>query len=136
MALTRSSELLVGLQDCLLTQVDAAEVDSVRDAASRAGGGLVLVGQDANAKAAELADTGIALPMLVDRRRYAGKRRVPGTANFQAQWIWAQQHLGLPAILTDSGYIGANDGEALDSVLAQTTRLGPGAVATLPLHSS
>jgi len=136
MALARSGELLAVLGDCLLTQVDAAEVDSVCDAASRPGAGLVLVGQDALTKATELAGTGFGSPMLADRRRYAGKKRIRGTARFQPQWIWAQEQLGLAAILTDSGYIGDGDHEALESVLTQSARLGPRAVASLPLHSS
>lgn len=45
MALSRSTELLAGLRDCLLTQVDAADADDVRDVVSRPGGGFVLVGK-------------------------------------------------------------------------------------------
>lgn len=136
MALAQSADLLAVLRDCLLTQVDAPEADGICDAASRPGSGLVLVGPDALSKAAELASGGFVSPILVDRRRYAGKKRARGTARFQPQWIWAQQHVGLPAILTDSGYIGDGDAEALESVLAQTAQLDSGAVAVLPLHSS
>jgi hypothetical protein len=136
MALARSSELQTVLGDRVLTQIDPPEVDGVCDVASRPGAGLVLVGPDALTKAAELAAAGFALPILADRRRYAGKKRVAGTARFQPQWIWAQQKLGLPAILTDSGYVGEGADEALESILTQSMQLGPRVVATLPLHRS
>jgi hypothetical protein len=135
-ALTRSTEVLAGLHDCLLTQVDAADADSVREGVSRPGGGFVLVGEDALTRASELSRTGCVQPILADLRRYAGQRRVPGTARFQPRWILAQQHLGLPAILTDSGYVGDDDAESLDSILGQAGRLGSGVIATLPMHVS
>jgi hypothetical protein len=136
MATARSADLLAVLRDCSLSQVDAEDVISVSDAAACPGGGLVLAGQDALTKGADLLRTGFSAPVLVDRRRYAGKKRPRGTARFQPQWIWAQQHLGLPAILTDSGYIDDNDVVALESVLTQTAQLDPRAVAMLPLHCS
>jgi len=135
-ALSRSTELHAGLRDCLLTQVDAADADDVRDVVSRPGGGFVLVGESALAKAQEFKRAGYDQPILADLRRYAGKRRVLGSAGFQQSWILAQQHLGLPAILTDSGYVGEDDTESLHTILSRAARLGPGVIATLPLHIS
>jgi hypothetical protein len=92
MALSRSTELLAGLRDCLLTQVDAADADDVRDVVSRPGGGFVLVGDSALAKAQEFKRAGYDQPILADLRRYAGKRRVLGSAGFQQSWLnstWA-----------------------------------------------
>src|SRR6266536_4380686 len=135
MALT-STERLVGLRDCLLTQVDTADLEAVRAPASRPGGGFVLVGEDALTGAVELVRTEPAYPVLADRRRYAGKRRARGTARFRPSWVEAQRHLGLPLVLTDSGYVGDDDAEALDAILGQSARLGQDVLATLPLHIS
>jgi hypothetical protein len=134
--LSSNTTLLAGLKDCLLTQVDAPSVDDVLPVVSRPGGGLVLVGERSIAIAEQLTRGGFLQPILTDRRRYAGKQRAVGTSRFDPRWIVGQQQCALPAVLTDSGYIGQNDFASLDSVLTQTAALGPGVIATLPLHTS
>lgn len=136
MRLPSSTTLLAGLKDCLLTQADAPSVNDVLPVAARSGGGLVLVGERSIAAATQLRRSGFKQPILTDRRRYAGKQRAVGTSRFDPVWIGGQRQGGLPAVLTDSGYIGQNDFSALESVLSQTATLGPGVVATLPLHAS
>lgn len=134
--LSSNTTLLAGLKDCLLTQVDTPSVDDVLPVVSRPGGGLVLVGERSIAIAEQLTRGGFLQPILTDRRRYAGKQRAVGTSRFDPRWIVGQQQCALPAVLTDSGYIGENDFASLDSVLTQTAALGPGVIATLPLHTS
>jgi hypothetical protein len=104
--------------------------------ASRPGGGLVLVGERSIATAAQLIRTGFKQPILTDRRRYAGKQRALGQSRFDPTWIAGQRQCALPAVLTDSGYVGQHDFTSLKSVLTQTAALGSGVIATLPLHSS
>jgi hypothetical protein len=120
--LSSNTTLLAGLKDCLLTQVDAPSVDDVLPVVSRPGGGLVLVGERSIAIAEQLTRGGFLQPILTDRRRYAGKQRAVGTSRFDPRWIVGQQQCALPAVLTDSGYIGQNDFASLDSVLTRPPR--------------
>jgi hypothetical protein len=117
--------------------VQAAPADAVRVAswADRPGGGLVLTGRDGLAAAQGLVAGGFGRPVLVDAGRYRRSRARPDTRLSQA-WVDWQRAAGLPAALTDTGYIGNGDGESLCSVLDQTPYLGPGVVAVLPLHAS
>src|SRR2546427_250124 len=62
-------------------------------------------------------------PLLLDAARYAGSGRLGGREEFSRDWVGRQRELGL-AVLTDSGYIGEGDDEALAGVLGQARLLG------------
>jgi hypothetical protein len=95
----------------------------------------VLTGRDGLATADHLVTSGFSRPILVDAARYQHARVGP-QSRLSRSWIDWQRAAGLPAALTDTGYIGHADGEALCSVLDQASCLGPGVVAVLPLHAS
>lgn len=75
-------------------------------------------------------------PVLADRRRYAGKNRPRGTVRFDPFWIDRQRELKTATVLTDSGYVGEGDVEALVAILGKATRAGENVCAVLPLHIS
>ncbi|MQA85214.1 MAG: hypothetical protein GEV03_11470 [Streptosporangiales bacterium] len=124
------------LTDGLLVQATARDLDVLR-LADRDGSGLVFSGEGAIAAARAARRRGFDRPVLVDRRRYAGNSRVRGTAPLSSRWLADQRDLGVTAVLTDSGYIGACDEEALTSVLggaASASAAGEAVTAVLPLH--
>jgi hypothetical protein len=123
------------LRGALLVQATPADAVSIARWADQPGGGLVLTGRDGLAAAQTLVAGGFGRPVLVDAARYRRNRMQPGT-RLSRSWIDWQRAAGLPAALTDSGYIGQGDGEALCAVLDQATCLGPSVVAVLPLHAS
>jgi len=123
------------LRGTLLTQAEPADATRVASWADRPGAGLVLTGRDGLATAQRLLDGGFGRPVLVDAARYRRSRMRPDSRLSQS-WVDWQRAAGLPAALTDTGYIGQHDGEALCSVLDQAACLGPGVVAVLPLHAS
>lgn len=123
------------LRGALLVQADPGEAARIASWADRPGGGLVLTGRDGLATAEHLVADGFDRPVLVDAARYQHARVRPQSRLSRA-WIDWQRAAGLPAALTDTGYIGHGDGEALCSVLDQASCLGPGVVAVLPLHAS
>lgn len=129
-------DALTRLRDHLLTQADAANAESLRAVVDRTGGGFVLVGSTSTTTAYRLREAGYAGPILIDRRRYAGRARDRGVAQFDPKWVKLQHLAGCSLPLTDSGYIGDGDLEALRSVLSQTARLSDPAIAVLPLHRS
>lgn len=120
--------------DCLLIQVAAKEPAEVLRLADRAGSGLVFTGAGAIEAASAARRHGLEVPMLADRRRYAGATRVPGTARFVPSWLAGQRDAGMRPVLTDSGYIGQGDRAALRSVLRQAAKAGPDVTAVLPLQ--
>ena len=119
----------------LLTQAAPADAARVARWVDQPGGGLVLTGRDGLSAAQNLVADGFSRPVLVDAARYRRLRVRPETRLSQS-WVDWQRSAGLPAALTDSGYIGHRDGDALCSVLDQAASLGPGVVAVLPLHAS
>jgi hypothetical protein len=121
------------LTDALLVQASVGDLDVLSELLSDTGGGAVLTGKRALAGAARLARHDI--PFMVDRRRYAGQRRVSGTAPFDERWLKRQRDAGVARVLTDSGYIAAGDLEALACVLGQTAETDSDVVAVLPLHT-
>ncbi|GAA1526473.1 hypothetical protein GCM10009678_04920 [Actinomadura kijaniata] len=137
-----SAALTHALTDAVLVQASANELDKYSELADQAGCGLVVTGKDAIGGLRTMRQAGMNAPVLVDRRRYAGKRRMPGTAPLTASWLQAQYEAGATAILTDSGYVGCGDEPALDAVLSQTAayqRRWDGKAtlwAVLPLHQS
>ena len=123
------------LRGSLLVQATPADAGRIASWADRPGGGLVLTGRDGLAAAQGLLADGFGRPVLVDAGRYRRSRATP-VARLSQSWIDWQRAAGLPAALTDTGYIGHGDGEALCSMLDQAAYLGPGVVAVLPLHAS
>lgn len=123
------------VRGALLTQTTPADAPRVAGWADRPGGGLVVTGRDGLAAAQNLIAGGFGRPILVDAARYRRVRARPDSRLSQS-WIDWQRAAGLPAALTDTGYIGHGDGEALCAVLDQAACMGPGVVAVLPLHAS
>lgn len=133
------------LSDGLLIQLRAGDVGDFAELARQDGSGMVLSGADALDGVKAVRHHQMSQPFLIDRRRYAGNKRVRGNEPFSDFWLSEQRRLGAAAVLTDSGYIGEQDLSALRSVLAQTvahlerTPVGSdspagGAWAVLPLH--
>ncbi|WP_238012370.1 hypothetical protein KZZ52_49215 [Dactylosporangium sp. AC04546] len=81
-----------------------------------------------------LRQRGFAAPLLLDAARYAGQARLPASAPFNPRWLRRQRELGLP-VLTDSGYVDADDERGLAGLLHRAAAV-PGAIAVLPLHPS
>jgi hypothetical protein len=119
----------------LLLQVAAKEPLDVLGLADREGGGLVFTGAGAIEAVHAARRQGFGRRMLTDRRRYAGATRVRGTAPLSAAWLAGQRDAGVSPVLTDSGYIGDADIDALRSVLRQAADAGPDVTAVLPLHA-
>ncbi|MGE5292307.1 MAG: hypothetical protein ACM3ML_35000 [Micromonosporaceae bacterium] len=119
----------------LLLQVAAKEPLDVVGLADTAGSGLVFTGGGAIEAVHAARRQGFSGPVLTDRRRYAGATRVRGTAPFAPSWLAGQREAGISPVLTDSGYIGDGDEEALRCVLRQAADAGPDVTAVLPLHA-
>jgi hypothetical protein len=124
---------LGALTDVLLAQVlpgDAAELASI---GATVGGGLVVSG-DGEAKTIirHLHARGFRQPLLPDRQRYKGRRRLPAAHPFDSNWISWQRELGLPVIVPDAGYVAEGDLHGLRSVLRNSAAV-PGAIAPLAL---
>jgi hypothetical protein len=117
-----------------MVQVAARESLDVLRLADRPGGGLVFTGAGAIEAVHAARRQGFGRPMLTDRRRYAGVSRVRGTARLARSWLTGQRDANVTAVLTDSGYIGDGDTEALRAVLRQAADAGPDVTAVLPLH--
>jgi len=126
----------ITLTDQLLVQAEPDDLDVVLKLADRDGGGLVLTGERAVEACKARWRGSFTRPVLVDRRRYAGRARRRGTEPLTDHWLSGQQEAGVTAVLSDSGYIGEGDGRALGSVLAQSAGAGSPVVAVLPLHIS
>jgi hypothetical protein len=124
----------VPVAGCLLVQVAARESLDVLRLANRPGSGIVFTGAGAVEALHAARRQGFARPLLADRRRYAGAARTRGTAPFASSWLAGQRAADVSAVLTDSGYIGDGDLEALRAVLRQAAAAGPGVTAVLPLH--
>ena len=121
------------LKDHLLVQASAGDVGDAAALADRAGSGVVVSGEGALEAADRLNQTGLA--WLVDRRRYAGRGRVPGTATFDGRWLARQRDRGAALVLSDSGYIGQHDAASLRCVLSQAAAASSNVTAVLPLHA-
>lgn len=126
----------ITLTDHLLVQAEPGDLDVVLQLADRDGGGLVLTGEHAADACKERWRDSFTGPVLVDRRRYAGRARRRGTEPLTDHWLSRQQEAGVTAVLSDSGYIGESDEQALVSVLSQSAGVGSPVVAVLPLHIS
>ncbi|MEV0385281.1 hypothetical protein [Nonomuraea sp. NPDC050643] len=122
------------LHERLLVQVSARDVYDAVALAGSPGSGLVFSGQAAHDAVRMVRRHGYDGPVLADRRRYAGSARVRGTARLSADWIADQVESGVTTPLTDSGYIGKGDQEALHAVLEQAVQW-EGVIAVLPLHA-
>ena len=117
-----------------MVQVAAREPLDVLRLADRPGGGLVFTGAGAIEAVHAARRQGFGRPMLTDRRRYAGVSRVRGTARLARSWLTGQRDANVTPVLTDSGYIGDGETEALRAVLRQAADAGPDVTAVLPLH--
>ena len=122
------------LEDALLVQCGADDAEEAVRLASRRGSGVVLSGKRALDTARRVRNSEGPVRLLVDRRRYAGARRVPGTERFTAGWLDAQRRLGCPVVLSDSGYVGEGDRPSLVGILEQAAAAGGDVTAVLPLH--
>ncbi|HEX4813724.1 MAG TPA: hypothetical protein VFV66_13335 [Nonomuraea sp.] len=122
------------LHDRLLVQVSVRDVYDAVALAGHPGSGLVFTGLAGHDAVRMARRGGYDGPLLADRRRYAGSARVRGTAPLSPDWIADQVEAGATAPLTDSGYIGEGDHEALHSVLEQALRWSD-AIAVLPVHA-
>ncbi|NUP03459.1 MAG: hypothetical protein HOW59_36605 [Nonomuraea sp.] len=122
------------LHERLLVQVSTRDVYDALTLAGHPRSGLVFTGQAAHDAVRMARRHGYDGPLLADRRRYAGSARVRGTARLSPDWIADQVESGATAPLTDSGYIGRGDHEALHAVLEQAVRWA-GVIAVLPLHA-
>lgn len=126
----------ITLTDHLLIQAEPDDLGVVLRLADRDGGGLVLTGEHAPEACKDRWRESFSRPVLVDRRRYAGRARRRGTEPLTDAWLSRQQEAGVTAVLSDSGYIGAGDQQALGSVLSQCAAASLPVVAVLPLHIS
>lgn len=122
------------LHERLLVQVSARDVYDAVALAGHPGSGLVFTGQAAHDAVRMVRRNGYDGPLLADRRRYAGSARVRGTAALSPDWIADQVEAGATAPLTDSGYIGKGDHEALHTILEQAIQW-EGTIAVLPVHA-
>lgn len=123
------------IEDFLFVQAGADDAKQALTLADRTGSGLILSGSRSLDAAIRLRKATPDLPLLLDRRRYAGKNRVKGTAVFDPRWLDEQRRLGVPKVLSDSGYIGPGDVRALRSVLSQASRADCDITAVLPIHT-
>ncbi len=119
---------------CLMVQAAARESLEVLRLADRPGSGVVFTGAGAIEAVHAARRQGYARPMLTDRRRYAGASRIRGTVAVTQSWLTGQRDAGIAPVLTDSGYIGDGDLEALRAVLRNAADAGPDVTAVLPLH--
>ncbi|MFB4281325.1 hypothetical protein ACBJ59_38970 [Nonomuraea sp. MTCD27] len=122
------------LHERLLVQVSARDVYDAAALAGHPGSGLVFTGQAAHDAVRMVRRHGYDGPLLADRRRYAGSARVRGTARLSPDWIADQVEAGATAPLTDSGYVGEGDHEALHTILEQAIQW-ENAIAVLPVHA-
>ena len=122
------------IEDFLFVQAGADDAKQAWTLADRTGSGLILSGQRSLDAAIRLRKATPDLPLLLDRRQYAGKNRVKGTAVFDPRWLDEQRRLGVPSVLSDSGYIGSGDVGALRSVLSQASA-DCDVTAVLPIHT-
>ncbi|MFC4111932.1 hypothetical protein [Nonomuraea zeae] len=121
------------LHERLLVQVSARDVYDAMALAGHPGSGLVFTGQAAHDAVRMVRRHGYDGPLLADRRRYAGSARVRGTVRLSPDWIADQVESGATLPLTDSGYIGKGDHEALHTTLEQAVQW-KGVIAVLPVH--
>src|SRR5262245_24713040 len=119
------------LQDHLLVQASADTADIALSLANRSGSGVVLSGPQSLMAGLRLTSPGPTVPLLCDRRRYAGKSRVSGRAPFDPGWLDGQRRLNVPHVLSDSGYIGQGDLRALVTVLDQAVAAGDDVTAAV-----
>ncbi|MFI6325100.1 hypothetical protein ACIBG8_46820 [Nonomuraea sp. NPDC050556] len=124
------------LTDRLLIQVEADKVSDALPLVEAGGSGIVVTGEEATYLASSAWRAELDEPLLIDRRRYAGKSRKLGTAKLSRPWMEAQRQLGVATLLTDSGYVGQGDEASLHAILEQTAELDGDATAVLPLHTS
>ncbi|GAA3583720.1 hypothetical protein GCM10022419_076870 [Nonomuraea rosea] len=122
------------LHERLLVQVSTRDVYDAVALAGHPGSGLVFTGQAAHDAVRMVRRRGYDGPLLADRRRYAGSARVRGTVRLSPDWIADQVESGATAPLTDSGYIGKGDHEALHTILEQALQW-EGVIAVLPVHA-
>jgi hypothetical protein len=122
------------LHDRLLVQAVARDAADAVRLTGHPGSGVVLSGHTSLDAARRLVTDRPGAVVLTDRRRYAGARRATGRDGVDLGWAEAQRELGLPGILTDSGYVGRGDAAALRAVLDGAARAGPDVTAVLPLH--
>jgi hypothetical protein len=128
------------LEAALLVQCLPAQAELAAAVADRPGAGLVVTRRpsdlngDAAVEAVRLVrDGGYRRPVLLDAGRYAGPGRNVACDPFDLDWIATQRRLRLP-VLTDSGYLGADDTAGLELILSRTRLFGGSVIATLPLH--
>ncbi|MFI6482990.1 hypothetical protein ACIBH1_34025 [Nonomuraea sp. NPDC050663] len=122
------------LHERLLIQVSARDVYDAAVLAGHPHAGLVFTGQASHDAVRMVRRHGYDGPVLADRRRYAGSARLRGTVRLSPHWIADQVEAGATEILTDSGYIGAGDGDAIRSTLEQAGQWDD-VIAVLPVHA-
>ncbi|GAA5057615.1 hypothetical protein HNP84_000529 [Thermocatellispora tengchongensis] len=123
------------LTNRLLTQVPADRAGEFWSIGADGDGGIVVSGAEALIAAFGRVRE-MTRPVLADRRRYAANNRPRGTVRFDPCWLESQRELNTATVLTDSGYIGEGDQEALVAILEQAARAGDNVCAVLPLHIS
>lgn len=123
----------VDLRERLLIQVSARDVYDAVQLAGHPHSGLVFTGQAAHEAVRSARHRGYDGPVLADRRRYAGSARLRGTVRLSPHWIADQVEAGATAVLTDSGYVGEGDHEALGAILEQAGQWD-NVIAVLPVH--
>lgn len=121
------------LRERLLIQVSARDVYDAVHLAGHPGSGLVFTGHAAHDAVRMVRRQGYDGPVLADRRRYAGSARLRGTVRLSPHWIADQVEAGATAVLTDSGYVGEGDHEALAAILDQAGHWDD-VIAVLPVH--
>jgi hypothetical protein len=128
--LTTRPRGLLTLTDCLLTQAEESDANSLATVTGRPGGGMVVSGAQSLQLVEHLGNLGYRAPLLADRQKYKGKRRKRASEPFDPNWISRQRRLGLPAIIPDAGYVAEADLPGLRTVL-QNSEAIDGAVALL-----
>lgn len=124
---------LAALTDVLLAHASPAEACELASVGATVGGGLVVSGdRDAKTIIRHLYARGFRQPLLPDRQRYKGRKRLPAAHPFDSNWISWQRDLGLPIIVPDAGYVAEGDLLGLRAVLRNSAAV-PGAIAPLAL---
>src|SRR5262249_50765293 len=119
------------LTDVLLAQVEPGDAHELASLGGTVGGGLVACGDyEGKMIIRHLHGRGFRQPLLPDRQRYRGRRRLPAGRPFDANWIRWQHDLGLPVIVPDAGYVAEGDLSGLQAVLRNSAAI-PGAIAPL-----
>lgn len=137
MSAPSTTRLQQTLAETLLVQTDANHGLDAIGCADRQGGGLVLTGEKSLVTAEYvIKHQHYSRPVLIDRSRYAGRRRKFACEPFDDNWISRQRRLKLAAVMPDAGYVAEGDTAGLESILTRVRSLGDDTIAPLGLHLS